>query len=1045
MTQASFYIDTSKDTDNLQFESLYQFQIPEYKIQGKPISIQSNGMVWKQKEPLAEVDLSAENSIANNRFWSSKQHRHLRKMVGKKLLKTSGQTKMTGDFVPLELKQEIEEPLNLETFRINSELDKSPDKEDIWYVRLFNIFLALNNVCRIRLLDLQDRYVEVGLFGRKSLVDKKLSILSKALACLPHSEELLVRYLSIVTGMTDCETVFRMFERAIKANPQSAKIHLLRLRYILSSLEAFSLCRAEMVCREAFQSLCSIDIALALQFSLFYCRILAYCGWKTKSIGMYQALVEFLCFHVSKHSDLRQCEVIHRLSSRSLFILFWQSFAFRIGERARHDWTEWLHSFLETIENQHEQLFSLQSQDDEELMVEEDSNPSNDYSNPSKLPSVLSQDDEWTESEWSSSSVSESSDTTASEDFLTIFPAIGGKELRLWLQGEERALLAVDHRPLSLSDHLSSLDKQHQLLEISEPYCLPRDIFGLVPFDMQVDQSVSYQVVSLLFTTIHNNSDVLVKCVEMLVKMHGWPFLDTLRNYIVQSEVFQLFLQDELLPKSFSLCNMRDIEQLYLMYNASIFDWLSVSLEHRDSLCLFASKWLLGFGYFYCINSQYAVPSLYPFVLNVYSSLLFNQSSIFHQKGIQQGDVLSLRIAEAFVLFQGVVEGFSKARSTIKKFLKERECYSLYMMLAELAAYHQRIEECKAIYLTCLTQLNTSTWEDRGCTWCLLSYLFHILTGVSDQQWETRKIESLKLFRVLLGNFSDSNPSLTFTEKVKIRTRLQKMISSKCSQDWTIGEEIHCFSLFACQLCFEWLAFGMDQAVTLLQVLETNGWYEMMNRPENNKIVLDIVRQKCRQLLCLLIFYEWTCSHHCLKSVRVYLEEALRKDPQDELILLLYASLFRYYAAYSSASCMRTFFARLNGQSAVFSTFVAQIVAETGNGLQTENPIKHWPVETKHRFGNQLERSVSETGLGSSAFFWVQYLTVLFEDIANQDQLTILKKAFYRALTHAPYSKGLVIAAFRFLGEHLSIQEAKDIASIAMEKGILFSSPFPYL
>ncbi|GJQ08985.1 hypothetical protein GpartN1_g776.t1 [Galdieria partita] len=1011
-----FRVDSSGDTNNLIFESLYKRDVPEYIIQGA--ICQAN----------TEKTLRAKWALGDssyNRFYDSKVQRQLKKSSGIRVLKDFSSSELLKEFEPLCSTSpdvdKLQEQVVLQATRLNGELDRDSCNEQLW----------------LQLLDLQNRYYDLGLLNKKSMVDKKLSIVAKALEKIPNSEVLLLRYISIMAGLCDYETMLSLFRRALQCSPTSLNIHLLRFRFALSSFESFSLYSMETICREAFDCLCSNNFAYGLYFVILFIRILFHSGWKQKAVGIFQAISEFLCFRIDNRIDLPiESNRLRKFGEKHLFIFFWKSFAPRIGEMPRHNWTDWLVTFLKTLENHYEQIEKLENYEDSD--GESSSSSSlEEFESPAKLPSVEEREEdeqEWIESDASSSTaeVSDSSllgDRKDGELDLMLTSRIAGSELKEWIL-EEETESSKDSFEFSSLEHLLQHDSDSLYTlfgSCAEFYCLPRDIAQFIPQSCNVDRSICYQVV-----------------MEFLLSLRGWPFLDSITT-LIPLDLQNIQLKEETLSSSFSLSSPRDIEVTpsYLgMSLFRLFDQTQPSLRDMNRLL---SEWLLGNGYFHILKNNILKENVpVSFISNIYDSVIFSKASIFYYGHLAEGDSYSLRIAEAFIFFEGTVGGFSKGRSAAKRLLKTCENFSLYTSFAELLVHENMLQESESVYKSCLSRLNDSSWKGKECCRVILSFLFYLLNYVNED-WTTRRIKCQNVFRVFIGKFGSSEEAVSFTEKMMIKNKLQKLINERILVFWSLSEEMHHFSVLACQLVFEWLFFGVERARDVLHSIE-NELLVARQRKELTGSVYSVVHVKLRQLLCLFAFLDWEHSgESSIRVIRNCLEEALEKYPGDELLLFMYAFLFRFYSNRSMS--LHILFNRISQRSNVSAmTVVAQIVAE-GVSLTGQEKVSWNDADpsSRRRVTSLLTRSLYETSLACSSVLWLQFLTMLYsqrKSIGNHGE--VLKKAFYRALTHIPYSKELVLTSFKFLSDSLSIQEARDIWSIAREKGLLFNKSFPY-
>ncbi|EME31751.1 uncharacterized protein Gasu_11260 [Galdieria sulphuraria] len=862
----SFRVDSSGDRNNLIFESLYKADIPEYTNQGTICHPNYRRTLGAKFTSVSLMDSSS------NRFCDSKVQRQLKKSSGMRVLKNSSNNRKFQEFEPLcntsQNVEKLQEQVVSQATRLNSELDKDLCNEQLW----------------LQLVDLQNRYYDLGLLNKKSMVDKKLSIIIKALESIPNSEDLLLLYISIMAGLCDNETMFSLFRRALQCSPTSLKIHLLRCRFVLSSLESFSLYSMENICREAFDCLCASNFVHGLYFVITFIRILFESGWKQKAVGICQALVEFFCFRIDNRTDLpTESGRIRKFEERNLFILFWKSFAPRIGEMPRHNWTDWLVIFLGAVEKHYDLIRKLEQDDSEDSDSESSSSSSlEEFGIPAKLPSIEEKEEdeqEWMDSDasFSSPELSETSsicDRREGELNLLLTSRLVGNEFTEWILEEERDAMensfecSLEHLLQFENDSLNTLFGSS-----AEYYCLPRDITHFIPQNCNIDRSICYQMV-----------------IELLLSLRGWPFLDSIAS-LIPFDLQNIQLKEETVSNSFSLCHPRDVEMPSYsskMLLFRLFDQIWPSLSDMNRLL---SEWLLGSGYCRVLKGTTLKENVpISFISNVYDSLLFSKASIFHLGHLEERDSYSLRIAEAFIFFEGAVGGFSKGRSTAKRLLKTCESFSLYTTFAELLIHEDLLEESKSVYYSCLNRLNDSSWKGTDCCRVILSFLFYLLNHVSED-WRTKKTKCHSIFRVFIGKFGGIEESLSLTETMMIKNKLQKLSNERMSVSWSLGEEMHHFSVLACQLMFEWLLGGVHRARDVLHKIE-NDLAFTIQRNERNEEVYSIVLVKLRQLLCLFTFLDWQYSGESnIRTIRSYMEEALEKFPADELLLFIFCSV----------------------------------------------------------------------------------------------------------------------------------------------------------
>ena len=228
------------------------------------------------------------------------------------------------------------------TGEYNRSLLEQPHNVDLW----------------LEFLAFQDQLLEWGQLpgdasnklGHKNraLLNRKVSILERALEQNPTSEELLISHMALVRETWTTEEMVKKWKNIVFVQPNKPRLWLSYIQFCQTNFSSFSVSSLVSLYRKCINTLSSIlcgtlkshlpvpDTASYLMaiFSL-YCSFLHQVGLTERAVALYQALVEFnLCAPSELGKDDR--------SLRQFFETFWDSGCPRVGEAGALGWAGWM-------------------------------------------------------------------------------------------------------------------------------------------------------------------------------------------------------------------------------------------------------------------------------------------------------------------------------------------------------------------------------------------------------------------------------------------------------------------------------------------------------------------------------------------------------------------------------------------------------------------------------------------------------------------------------------------------------------------------------
>ncbi|KAH7656128.1 siRNA-mediated silencing protein NRDE-2 protein [Dioscorea alata] len=372
-----YYFDSHGDRDNLVYGSLYKMDVARYSLYYYSDYFTSKHRLlygWRPGYSFMDVDIDLDvldsKSRAGGRYCSVKyaameRHKSFKRV---KIVRKEAPLVSPGEFIPLvELqdlpenvcsvaKGEVLESWEDEVLRRTREFNKMsrefPHDEKVW----------------LDFAEFQDKIASTQpqKAARLQMLEKKISILEKAVELNPENEDLLLSLLKSYKARDSTDSLMNRWEKALMQHYDSCRLwkeFLLLRQGEFSRFKVSDMRRAYANAIQALSSACTklcrqgslnpisqpsdpalVQVELGLvDIFISLCRFEWQTGHHELATGLFQAEMEFSLFSpslsVSSHSKLR------------LFEHFWNSNGARIGEDGAVGWSTWLQKEDENRQN----------------------------------------------------------------------------------------------------------------------------------------------------------------------------------------------------------------------------------------------------------------------------------------------------------------------------------------------------------------------------------------------------------------------------------------------------------------------------------------------------------------------------------------------------------------------------------------------------------------------------------------------------------------------------------------------------------------------
>ncbi|KAH9316484.1 hypothetical protein KI387_025111 [Taxus chinensis] len=366
-----YYFDTRGDPDNLAFGSLYRIDIARYRPYHltQELVMPDNSFSYKGNKRITVLDpegdsISLDDKAKVGRYWSAKSVSFERRKDLKRLHVIPSQNPALfrlEDFVSLQQETLSDQKNDLEsadiiesgenwndivirrTREFNQMTRDRPHDENMW-IAFANFQDEIASGQRKRSVQLQ-------------AMEKKISVLEKALELNPDSEELMLVFLDNCKKRDNISILTQKWENALMKHSGSYKLWRGFLRFCQGefssftvsylrkmyghAVQALSAARNQLykkVCeipesKSAWKELVESERALVDIF-VSLCKFEWQTGHRELAIGLFQAEIEYGLFPPLLH--------LTEPNKKKLFEFFWSSDGARFGEDGALGWAVWL-------------------------------------------------------------------------------------------------------------------------------------------------------------------------------------------------------------------------------------------------------------------------------------------------------------------------------------------------------------------------------------------------------------------------------------------------------------------------------------------------------------------------------------------------------------------------------------------------------------------------------------------------------------------------------------------------------------------------------
>ncbi|XP_029129968.1 protein NRDE2 homolog isoform X2 [Cajanus cajan] len=376
-----YYFDSHGDRDNLAFGCIYRMDIARYKPYN-PLKLSGlhvrglywwnrNGTLWERDGDVDALDAKIKSA---GRYWSGKymaleRHKSFKRirLVDSKLPPVT----MEDEFIPL---SESDAGASHGAVDNDSGPKTSGSLEESWEDEMLNKTREFNKLTRehphdekvwLAFAEFQDKVARMQRQkgARLQTLEKKISILEKAVELNPDNEEILLGLLKAYQMRDSSDVLIARWEKILLQHPGSCKLWREFLLIVQRNFSRFKVSEVRKMYAHAIEALsaaCSKHSRQVLQGAdpsspdpvfvqlelglvdvfLSLCRFEWQAGYRELATALFQAEIEFSLF----------CPplLLTEQSKHRLFEHFWNSDGARVGEEGALGWSTWLEKEEET-------------------------------------------------------------------------------------------------------------------------------------------------------------------------------------------------------------------------------------------------------------------------------------------------------------------------------------------------------------------------------------------------------------------------------------------------------------------------------------------------------------------------------------------------------------------------------------------------------------------------------------------------------------------------------------------------------------------------
>ncbi|KAL9263204.1 Nuclear exosome regulator NRDE2-like protein [Drosera capensis] len=361
-----YCFDSRPDYDNLAFGSLYRFNVSRYKLLDSGRNWEPTYQSYSRSrrkvsmsEQELDIDAVDDTVRSSGRYWSGKysaieRHKNLKRI--RIIVPQKSKRVLLDDFIPLST-EDSHDGLVLD----NMVVEESWEDEVLRKTKEFNIMTREHPRSVRAWLDFAEFQDKVAAMqpqkgARVQILEKKISILEKAVELNPGEEDLLLALLKAYQGRGNSDLLMAEWEKILKRNSQSIKLWTEFTNMVLRQFSIFKVSEQRRMYAHAIRSLsaaCSkqrqgywasdpplqdsaaVELELGLVDMLIsLCHFEWQAGYRELATALFQAEIEYSLFsptlQLTEHSKQR------------LFEHFWNSNGPRVGEEGALGWSTWL-------------------------------------------------------------------------------------------------------------------------------------------------------------------------------------------------------------------------------------------------------------------------------------------------------------------------------------------------------------------------------------------------------------------------------------------------------------------------------------------------------------------------------------------------------------------------------------------------------------------------------------------------------------------------------------------------------------------------------
>ncbi|XP_071702541.1 uncharacterized protein [Rutidosis leptorrhynchoides] len=386
-----YYFDSNGDRDNLAFGSLYRMDVARYKLYHGTKSFGFNSNAFGSSN-MKNWDFDGDTDVnsldtklrSEGRYWSAKyaaleNHKNFKRLriVGPK----DASHETATDFIPL-----FDDKTSSEDQHEDSSLvEESWEDEVLRKTKEFNKMTRehpYNEKYWLDFANFQDkvesRQRQRG--ARLQTLEKKISVLEKAVELNPDNEEILIALMNAYQRRDNNDVLIGRWEKLLTYHSGSYKLWREFLRLVQNDFSRFKVSEVRKMFANGIQALsaaCSkqhrqarqndnpSDDPLLVQqehglVNVFVslCRFEWQAGYQELATALFQAEIEYSLFCPSL--------LLSEQSKQRLFEYFWNSNGARIGEDGALGWSNW----LEKEEEERQKVMVKESQSSVDIVDE---------------------------------------------------------------------------------------------------------------------------------------------------------------------------------------------------------------------------------------------------------------------------------------------------------------------------------------------------------------------------------------------------------------------------------------------------------------------------------------------------------------------------------------------------------------------------------------------------------------------------------------------------------------------------------------------------